>query len=43
MTEYVDVGNPWTDPPPEFECLECGKPIYHEGYCSDRCAKASMI
>lgn len=23
-----------------FECNMCGKPIEHEGYCSQRCSKA---
>jgi len=40
---YIEEGNPFTDPPLEFECMECGKPLDHPGYCSYNCAAASML
>ena len=27
----------------DHECTECGKPIKHEGVCSDYCYNSSML
>ncbi len=32
-----------TETYPEYECRECDKPIYHEGWCCDNCFEASML
>ncbi|WZE63564.1 hypothetical protein PANI_CDS0044 [Maribacter phage Panino] len=39
-TDYRDLIPPQDC---EFECPECGKPVFKEGYCSGTCFEASQI
>lgn len=38
-----DLHNLYADEDKVNECTECGKPIEHEGVCSQACYKASML
>ena len=39
-SEYRDCNPPEY---PEFECPECGKPMFKEGHCSWVCWETSML
>jgi predicted nucleic acid-binding Zn ribbon protein len=32
---WLYITPPWDEP--QHKCIECEKPIYEEGYCSNKC------
>jgi rubredoxin len=39
---YLDIDNPFTEPPNDFECRVCGKSMEEDGVCSNTCFEADM-